>query len=268
MAIEPLVTAAMIRFGGWSPDSETLAYWTFTPEEAAVSYTYPSGTLHFLKARTGQICSYPYDAAYGYGVRPLTWLPDGKVIVHSGDQARRGTPCGDDFTIITDGFSVSVSTAAASISPKGNHRASTVTRTEADGTLSAVTTIVNVSTGQVEDVINWKHRGGEGELGLGGQWLTEDQFLIHETLDQGPLLVTVGKGIVQVAPELFGVPPVPGPSVGLAAKAAVVTGTNTYHIVLAGVAGTEADFPQIRLYHSETGEVEELGFQHLYTQNI
>jgi len=185
MAIEPLVTAAMVRFDSWSPDSETLAYWTFTPEEAAVSYTYPAGTLHFLKARTGQICSYPYDAAYGYGAGPLTWLPDGKVIVHSGDQARRGTPCGDDFTIITDEFSVSVSNTAASISPKGNHRASTVTRTEADGTLSAVTTIVNASTGQVEDVINWTHRGGEGELGLGGQWLTEDQFLsIHKTFDQ------------------------------------------------------------------------------------
>jgi hypothetical protein len=40
-----------------------------------------------------------------------------------------------------------------------------------------------------------------------------------------------------------------------------VTGSETYHLVLAGV-GVESNFPPLRLYHTETGQVEELPFKY------
>ena len=49
--VEPLATAGRIRFHSWSPDGETLSYWEFTFEEAAVDYTYPLGTLKFINCR-------------------------------------------------------------------------------------------------------------------------------------------------------------------------------------------------------------------------
>jgi hypothetical protein len=122
-----------------------------------------------------------------------------------------------------------------------------------------------VPDGQVENVIEWRIDERLGDLGLGGEWLTEGLFLIYETLNQGPLLVPVGEETFQVAPDLFGISDIPsmlGPEeMSLRATAAVVTGTDTYHIILAGV-GIETNFPPIRLYHSETGQVEELPFRY------
>jgi len=99
--IEPVVTAGMIRFHSWSPDGETLAYWEFTPEEAAVSYTYPPGSLEFLNARTGQTCPSPYAVGYGYFSDSIAWLPDGRILIVTGGEVIIGTPCGDDFATLT-----------------------------------------------------------------------------------------------------------------------------------------------------------------------
>jgi WD40-like Beta Propeller Repeat len=265
--IKPVVTAPSIRFESWSPNNEILAYWTFTAEEAASSYLNPPGALHFFNIRTGQSCQ--YQAASGQTARSVAWVTDGKIVVFSEHQARQGTPCHDDFIPVSDRAVDHIQEPALSLSPNGTYRANTVSQVEANGTLSAVTTIVNAATGQMEDTINWKHRGGLGGLGLGGQWLTDDRFLISETLDRGPLLVIVGKEIIEVAPKLFGIaslPSVPDPDedfVTLRATASDVSGTQSYHIVLSGV-GTEAYFPRIRLYHPETGEVEELPLKHLW----
>jgi hypothetical protein len=71
--------------------------------------------------------------------------------------------------------------------------------------------------------------------------------------------------VSQVALDLFGLPTIPsilGPEeVSLSARGAVVAGTQTYHLVLAGI-GTESSFPALQLYHAETGQVEELPFKH------
>lgn len=103
--------------------------------------------------------------------------------------------------------------------------------------------------------------------------MTDDRFLINETLDRGPLLVVVGKEVIEIAPKLFGVasmPSVANPDedvVILRATASVASDTQSYHIVLSGI-GAEANFPSIRLYHSETGEVEELPSKHLWWQGF
>jgi len=302
--IEPLATAGMIRFHSWSPDGETLAYWEFTAEEAAVDYTYPPGTLNFLNARTGQRCQSPYNVGYGYFNNPIAWLPDGRILIISDGQVVRGTPCGDDFATLTI-FQVPITSIAAytpdrsmfllssekgyllyeletnfvrsvdtsvgggspgySWSPSGGWLAVTAVR-DYPAHFEMATYVVDVQTGTVEDVIEWQHRDAEGNF-AGPIWLGEDQFLIQETLDQGPLLASVGQSVIQVAPELFGLSAAPMPTGApdgsvtyLVATGATVEGTDTYHIIL---SRQEPNSMPPRLYHSETGEVEELRFEQM-----
>lgn len=267
--VEPLVTADRLSFLGWSPDSEMLAYLEHTPEDLAAVQThpFPPGTLKFLNARTGQICDSMIIFPEGDYNRfaQLSWLPNGWLLIKVNDQTLQGIPCGA-FTPVTNSTSPDEVVSEPSLSPQVSHRASTVIRDSANSVLNLVTTITNVATGQVENVIEWRLDERLGDLGLGGEWLTEDIFLIYETLDQGPLLVKVGEGVSQVVLELFNLPGVPSildsEGVSLRATGAVVAGTEAYHLLLSGV-GLEANFPPVRLYHSETGEVEELAFRYL-----
>jgi hypothetical protein len=264
--IEPVALAPAIRVDSWSPDGNWLAYW-LSVELPQSFYPFPPGKLHFLNIRTGLACSHSEYVARSHGDR-LVWPSDGQVqiILASDKLAFRGTPCKGDFVKIP--YRPEVKETDSILSPKGGYRARSTSRTESDGTLNAITTITRVATGRAETIIKWRHRGGEGELGPGGQWLIEGAFLIYETLDQGPLLITVGKGTVRVAPELFRAPAVIGEREGdlvfLRAVGAAVNGADAYHIAMHGV-GTEAAFPPVRLYHSETGKVEELGFRYLWT---
>ena len=256
--LHPAATVPMLRVGRWSPDGEWLAYWTFTEEEAAASYALPPGTLHFLNARAGQACEYAGAAPYGYDRESVVWQSNGRVIVFDGDEARAGLPCGE-FTAAEHPPGVQESPSTA-LSTGETYRARTGANINDDGTLSAVTTIAERVTEQTVVQIEWAHRGGEGELGLGGEWLTDDAFLIHETLDHGPLLVRVRQAPIVVAIELFGLSSLPtlrDGSFGLRAAAARAPGAGAYHLALFGV-GEEAGFPPIRLYHSESGVVEEL----------
>ncbi len=150
-------------------------------------------------------------------------------------------------------------------SPSGGRLAVTAVRDD-PAHFEMATYVVDVQTGKVEDVIEWQHRDAEGNF-AGPIWLGENQFLIQETLDQGPLLATVGQGVVQVAPELFGLSAAPMPTGApdssvsyLVATGAAVEGTDTYHIIL---SRHEPNTIPPRLYHSETGEVEELRFEQM-----
>ncbi len=234
----------------------------------------------------------------------IAWLPDGQFLVIAADRFQRGTPCASDFTPLTDLFSEPVYEIVASDlarsrflingeqgywlyepeiqlvlpieesvqrdwrngyawSPASDRLAIASVR-DMPADFKVTTYAINARTGQVEDAIESTLRAGLGDL-PGPLWLSEDQFLIQETLDQGPLLVTVGERVSQVAPDLFGLRSVPSildsEEVGLYATAAFLAGTETYHLVLAGV-GVEANLPSLQLYHSETGDVEELPFRH------
>lgn len=258
--LQPLATAAAIRVDSWSLDSDWVAYWSSTEEDVeTAAYPFPSGTLHLLNIRTGQDCSYPEYVAHGYD-DGVIWQSDGQVMVVSGGSTRRGTPCADDFTPAAYPPDAELGKPDTALSPEAGYRARTWAQDEADGTISAVTTIADALTGEVGNVVEWKHEGRLGEFGLGGQWLTNDLFLINETLDRGPLLIAVGNGTIEVASELFGLAPLghwePGNAADLRAEGGVVKGTQTYHIVLSG-AGTD-----ITLYHSETAEVERIPLRH------
>lgn len=259
--IRPFAEAPMIAFYNWSPDSLWLAFWTFTAEEAFGTYgVYPlgAGQLHFLNVHSGQICPYPDRAGYGAWV---VWQTDGSVIVVQHNSAKRGFPCDETFTT-SENPSPPIP-SDPSLSPGGRYRVDSITHDQPDGTLNVVTRITNAKTGETQNAIEWKHPGGVGGFGLGGEWLSATQFLIPRTLDQGPLLIEVGKEIVYVAQDIFNVPSLLDSEVYWQASGVVVTGTNTYHLLLFG-SGVEANFPSVRLYHSETGEVETLPFQYVW----
>jgi Tol biopolymer transport system component len=82
-------------------------------------------------------------------------------------------------------------------------------------------------------------------------------------MNQGPLLITIDEGIIQVVPELVQMTFDLDCScdVWLASSGSLIEGSKDYHLLIYGV-GLEAEFPQIRLYHSENGAVEELPFRY------
>ncbi len=152
-----------------------------------------------------------------------------------------------------------------SLSPGGDYQATTTVMTSTSGLLSLSTSIVVTPTGQVMNTVPWSIDQRLGEMGLGGAWITDRLFLIYETLPQGPLLIDVGGDVIQIAPDLFGVPTDPGwPAVFYRAQAFMQPGTQTYHLILSA-GGEERLFPPVRLYHSEMGQVEEMPFAHLWS---
>ncbi len=113
----------------------------------------------------------------------------------------------------------------------------------------------------MQATVQWQTQIYEGHEFATPLWLNERQFLIPETVDQGPLLVTVGEKPVPIAPQLFAVPPRPFQQ----ASAAPLAHTAYYHLVFASPATDQDRYPYLplRLYHSATGKVDELPFQHL-----
>ncbi len=288
--ISPLVIAARIFPQSWSPDSQFLAYWTFTADEVNKDFTYPPGTLHFINARSGQSCQSALQIGYGYFSKPLTWLHDGQVLIITEDgQVKLGSPCGDTYDTITNVFPARIYSVASntsnrtvflldsdqgfflykpqpqsirkvdaqvkgegiSWSPSGERFV--VTSTDQPPKFIAQTFTVDQGTGKVLDVIMWNHDDGKGRF-AGPIWLNDDQFVIQQTLDRGPLFVTVKKDVVAIASRLFGLASEPRTR----ATAASAQGTSDYHIAVSGL-GPNKDTHSL-LYHSEDGQVEKLPF--------
>ncbi|MBI4670663.1 MAG: hypothetical protein HY741_03215 [Chloroflexi bacterium] len=137
-------------------------------------------------------------------------------------------------------------------SPSGK-RFSTTTQTGSPDFI-ANTFAIDLETGKILDNVKWKYPDAEGEWS-GPTWLNDEQFVIGNTLDQGPLLVTIGKNAIEIAPQLFNRPV----DSTLIAAAQASEGSDMYHIALSDLA---ENIKGVLLYHSENGEVEELPFQH------
>ncbi|MBI4670777.1 MAG: WD40 repeat domain-containing protein [Chloroflexi bacterium] len=289
-SLNPLTIAARIFPVSWSPDSQILAYWTFTAQEVKQDFMYPPGTLYFANAKTGQTCKSVLQIGYGYTSNPLAWLHDGRVLFISNDgQVKIGSPCDDNYDTITDLFPSRVHSIAShnsnhtvfllnsengflryepqtksvqkidsqvrgagiSWSPSEEYFAVTAAGHSPD--FIAHTFAVAKSTGDVLEIVTWKHFDAEGSFG-GPIWLNENQFLIQQTIDRGPLLVTIGKGAIGIAPRLFGL----APKRNMKAAAARIQDSSPYHIALS--TPNEDGESRTLLYHSENAQVEYLPF--------
>jgi len=265
--IEPIIKGTDIGIDSWSPDGTWLSFWLWTEGANGLA---PPNKLIFLNPHSDEICEYAEFVISEYPRQEIFWQPDGRAAVYLSDSYWLGFPC-EDFIPVQAEEVVLPPSQVGSQSPQGTYRAETILLSSEQGGWEQLrTTITNNSTGRIENRVDWQidARLGSWEKYLGGQWIMDDLFLIYETRDQGPLLIQPGVDILQVAPDLFGVQ-VPNFPIdeddwfSLRAFAAAVENDDHYHILLHGV-GVEAQIPQVRLFHSETGTVETLPYKDLW----
>jgi hypothetical protein len=262
--IAPIAEGATVRFDSWSPDSRRLAYWVFEADFLTIIPLDAASTLHIHDLDTGQTCAHPQLLSQD-SRDTLTWQSPEQFIVSTGSGIWQGAPCGEDFTPV-EGFAVPTPIPPdPGLSPGGDYLAATAVLTTTGGIVQLLTTLAEAATGTLLHQIEWEVAQGLGDYAgwLGGEWITDRQFLIWETRRQGPLLVEAAGGVIEAAPALFGVPAEAGPDVTLRAVAAPAPGGEAPHLLLIG-AGVEANFPPVRLYHPETGQVEALQYTHLW----
>ena len=269
--IEPVARGADIRIDSWSQDGAWLAYWLSTEEDLKESsWPAPPGKLHFVSPQTGQNCEHPELVSSEYG-QQIIWQPDERAILFSDGEYWVGLPC-SEFRPIAGAQVIRRESQDASLSPDGRFQAATTIHDRSGGVVRITTLIRNTSTGQLENSVEWEIDERLGDLGLGGEWVTQDLFILYETMNRGPLLIEAGGEAIKIAPELLGVPVIPPgdprwDEVSLVARASSVEESGVYHILLSGI-GIEANFPPVRLYHSETGEVETLPFKYLWRRGF
>lgn len=244
----------------WSPDEQWLAYVTLPQAGSSAGQK-----LIFYNVNSRQSCLFPHPFLFSTTGQSIFWL-ERKVVVLGEGTNWMGAPCGDAYQQAGD--SIRSLLPDPSVSPGGKFKATT-RPVDSQGTRDAmVTTLQNLRTGKVASTVQWTARSGEGQVGLGGKWITGDLFLIPATRDEGPLLVSAEGKVVRLASELFGVTPAYRAAGGDSLEwVAVGVGTEDdggYHLVLFNV-GTEALFEPVRIFHSETEQVETLPYKHLWT---
>ncbi len=268
--LTPLVTAPFMFMAGWSPDSLMLAYWTFTEEEmldmpVEGAAGYPSGTLHFLDVTNNTTCDYPFAAHYSFIQPTFKWLEDGRALIRGDDGAiRAGVPCGAEFETLT-GVEAEVLLGHPEFSPDGKYRAQAEIEYDPEAGLVFIElTITELASGAIASTVAWQEDLGIGVYSSpGGQWVGNELFIVATSLDQGPLLVRPGEPPIQAAPELFGVEGVcaGGGFCGVTVYLTAAPGPEpgNFHAML-WHGGDPSQYPNLMLYHSESGEVEELAF--------
>jgi hypothetical protein len=267
ISIRPLVTAPYLEFGSWSPDSQWIAYWVSSEEDVAQSTNFmPGGTLNFRNVISGETCAVSQFVTPDNQSATIYWSDAMEVIIALGEETFTGKPCQNETYRQLDNF-VTESPPDPALSPNGEYQAATVLETNENGILTFETTITATNSTQPVQRVTWQLDERLGEYGLGGEWISQEQFLIYETLDQGPLILDVERGIIPVLTELFGldqIPSIAGPEAyGLRVIPLSGLQRDAFHLLMQGV-GTEANFPSVMVYHAENGTVETLPFRYAW----
>ena len=261
IALEPDIVAAHIVFDSWSPRERFAAFWVSSEQDVAAQLpgTSPGGTLAFWDIRREATCLVDQIQTEAAFTAILHWQQDGTVVVVQGDKSYRGEPC-RAFAEINDFSLPQPETADPKLSPNGRYRAETVLLNRRDGLLSFETTLLEGE--RPLHVVAWQidERLGDYDGWLGGEWVSPTQFVLYETFYQGSLLMDAENGVIPILTDLLGFEEVPNlrdDGYSLAAWPLSSSKTYGYHLLREGI-GDERNFPLARLYHAETGAVEEL----------
>jgi len=233
LAATPLATATAICFAGWSPDSRWMAYWASQEDVDSAPAHWPVGTLHFANVETGETCAVPELVRQGCGT--IGWSDDGAAIVHTVAGWFSGRPCQPEpYVALTDYAPDEVQPDPA-LSPDGRYRATTVLQSSKDGIETFETSITAADETQPLQRVTWQIDQRIGDYALDGEWVSRNQFLIYESLTQGPLLIDVEQGAIPAATDLFGLQELPSilgeEGYGLRTVAAPGVEPDAFHLV-------------------------------------
>jgi hypothetical protein len=264
----PIATASVIRFAGWSPDSRWVAYWVSSQEDVDNSppYSFPAGALHLANVEADESCAVPEFMSQDGAT--IHWSDDGAVIVGTVDGWFTGQPCQDkSYAPLADQAPDDSPAPDPALSPDGLYRAVTALQSSDGGFLTFETTLAASDETQPLQRVTWQIDERLGDYGLGGEWISRNQFLVYETLTQGPLILDVEGNVRPVLSELFSLHQVPSilDEGGYSSRAIAAPGVepDTFHLLLAGV-GLEGNFPSVILFHAENELVETLPHRYVW----
>ena len=249
--ITPIVQGGSLGGLMWSPDSRWLPFEDFQAQR-----------LHFSDVLNSATCDFPAPISDWTPYRNLAWLSDGRVVVQAAGQVLSGRPC-ETFAPASADEILALDHTDPSFSPGGRYQVVFQRGAGNSQGVEATIELKEVATGKSLSKTTFTDlpRGGAN---LPGSWLDPTHFLINATGDQGPLLLSPGQPVIQIAPEIFQLPLRPGNGTWdmWGAMPAVTANPSQFHLYLYGLTGNAPQSAKnpLKLYHSESGQVETLPY--------
>ena len=258
----PIATGTIIKFLGLEPDGAWIVFWIATKgtEEGGAAELSSPGELHFYNIEMHMQCGYPQFEAY-MSLTGVEWEESRAIVSYEGARYE-GQPCATEEMALTSASGTSSEAMEGALSLDGNYHAEARAGEGEPSQIEVVFT--EVTTGTVVMTVDYVSVPGVGNPLPGGEWITDSLYLIYQTLDHGPLLIDLeAHQVHEVMPEYFQSPYEYTPELSFHAKARAADASDDFHVLLIP-RGEEVRFPNVQIYHSETGEVEDTGYQHVY----
>jgi hypothetical protein len=264
---DPILLGEHFTILDWSPDSRSLAFMQQTQQDLAGSSLEtavpgpPSGTFHIYNILNAEGCAYPANNERKLDFNSWhAWLPNGELAVRteSGTLVALNKPCDGQLVGLTAKEKELVDPAqtmppGAIDSPGLVYRETT--KVEPPG---YTTTIRRLTGGEAIVSVPWTFETGSPTKVLTPTWVTDAHLLIPQS-DRGPLWISPNSSdtpqVQSLAEAFFG-------QAGDALQSATGTalaGSAIFHIALQ-IPASGTTPPQIELYHSEDGSVENLPY--------
>jgi hypothetical protein len=254
-------SGANIGLGGWSPDSQWLAYWLSTEADllGLEPYAWPGGTLHLLDSRSGESCPLPQFHIATWGQMSVTWESNGSLIVQNweNNEQWQGQPCQPDSFVRLAEIPAPLAEPAEdrSLSPDGRLRITLELQEEEEEHWRVMLTTLRQVGGEEITAVTWRTQATFAEDDPGGEWLSPTQFFIR-LADGGPLLLDANRPgqAINVQTDLFGLA---RPAEDRGAVAAPGPSPDSFYLLLLSNRFYTAP---IQLYHASSGLIESLPY--------
>ena len=258
ITVAPFAIAPELLLHSWSPDGRYVAFWQFDVAGLPPNPNIPT-RLRFYDVKERRLCEFPYQTSPYIETGPYAttgWFGtvedfDFMANLVKGGPAS-GLPCKDfgpsDWP---SGFS------EGEFSPNNAAWANTIELSRTNGIIT-LQTIIDKTPGASSTpgvTFTWSIDERLGDLGMGGQWLSDQTFLIYETREVGPVLLKTAGENIPLIPELTGGTKIPRSEVY-----AIAARGETYHILLLTHTNQSPLFAP-RLYHGNTNRTEALPSQ-------
>jgi hypothetical protein len=236
------------------------------------------GHIHFLNLHSQEVCPFPHHQGHHQGdmMQMVGWAEDDTAVLYNAQQpigaGWQGIPCTDTWqpvADITDLYLPPHLQLYSLISPDETYRIEALVTEEGQGNIWINLSLIEQASGLAVNNFTYLHEGSRPnsfpnvwylrENPGAGRWLDDETFLVNMTLDQGPLLLTTGGEVINLARDLFDVPERIGQQGEflLWAEAVYQADTDTFDFLLSANFNVNAAPPAL-LYHGDSGIVEQL----------